>query len=326
MKVWAINGVTPVVDPSSFVHASAVLIGDVIVGPGCYIGPAASLRGAPTMEVTQFGCDAADVGTWDHARAPAAAESPVFIAAFPRSGTTLLEMTLDAHPLLKSMDEQPFLQNALNELCVPGVRYPAELGRLSDAQLDQVRGAYWERVNKKLRLERGQRLVDKNPLNILRLPAIRRLFPHAHILHAVRHPCDVVLSCYMQHFRAPDFAFLCADLKTLAVGYRRTMDFWYRQLDLLDPTVREVHYERLVAGFETEMHGIIDFLELPWNDRLLEPATHARSKGYISTPSYAQVVQPVNQRSVGRWRAYEKHFAEVLPLLRPYLDRWNYEA
>jgi carbonic anhydrase/acetyltransferase-like protein (isoleucine patch superfamily) len=45
MKVWAINGVTPVVDPSSFVHASAVLIGDVIVGPGCYIGPAASLRG-----------------------------------------------------------------------------------------------------------------------------------------------------------------------------------------------------------------------------------------------------------------------------------------
>jgi phenylacetic acid degradation protein len=45
MKVWAINGVTPVVDPSAFVHVSAVLIGDVIVGPGCYVGPAASLRG-----------------------------------------------------------------------------------------------------------------------------------------------------------------------------------------------------------------------------------------------------------------------------------------
>jgi Flp pilus assembly protein TadD len=288
--------------------------------------PAASLRGAPTLEVTQFGCEAADVVTWDHARAPAAAESPVFIVAFPRSGTTLLEITLDAHPLLKSMDEQPFLQNALDELCSSGVRYPAELGRLSDAKLDQVRAAYWRRVNKKLRLEPGQRLVDKNPLNILRLPVIRRLFPNAHILLAVRHPCDVVLSCYMQHFRAPDFALLCAELKGLAVGYRRTMDFWYQQLELLNPTVREVHYERFVADFETEMHGIIDFLELPWNDRLLEPAVHARSKGYISTPSYAQVVQPVNQSSVGRWRAYEKHFAEVLPLLRPYLDRWNYEV
>jgi len=45
VKVWSINGVTPVVDPSAFVHPSAVLIGDVIVGAGCYIGPGASLRG-----------------------------------------------------------------------------------------------------------------------------------------------------------------------------------------------------------------------------------------------------------------------------------------
>jgi phenylacetic acid degradation protein len=44
-KVWAINGVVPVIDPSAFVHPSAVLIGDVIVGAGCYVGPAASLRG-----------------------------------------------------------------------------------------------------------------------------------------------------------------------------------------------------------------------------------------------------------------------------------------
>ena len=45
VRVWSINGVTPVVDPSAFVHPSAVLIGDVLVGPGCYIGPSASLRG-----------------------------------------------------------------------------------------------------------------------------------------------------------------------------------------------------------------------------------------------------------------------------------------
>src|SRR5437660_2965855 len=45
VKVWSINGVTPVVDPTAFVHPSAVLIGDVLVGAGCYIGPGASLRG-----------------------------------------------------------------------------------------------------------------------------------------------------------------------------------------------------------------------------------------------------------------------------------------
>jgi len=45
VRVWSINGVTPVVDPDAFVHPSAVLIGDVLVGPGCYIGPSACLRG-----------------------------------------------------------------------------------------------------------------------------------------------------------------------------------------------------------------------------------------------------------------------------------------
>ena len=45
LTVYAIDGITPVVDPTAFVHPSAVLIGDVIIGPGCYIGPCASLRG-----------------------------------------------------------------------------------------------------------------------------------------------------------------------------------------------------------------------------------------------------------------------------------------
>lgn len=44
-KVYSIDGITPVVHPSSFVHPSAVLIGDVVIGPRCYIGPLASLRG-----------------------------------------------------------------------------------------------------------------------------------------------------------------------------------------------------------------------------------------------------------------------------------------
>jgi len=136
----------------------------------------------------------------------------------------------------------------------------------------------------------------------------------------------VLFSCFMQHFRSPDFALLCADLATLTLGYRRTMDYWYQQAGILGPAIREVRYESLVADFESEIHGISDFLGLPWDERLLAPAAHARSKGYISTPSYAQVVQPVNQRSVDKWRAYETHFAQVLPTLRPYLDRWGYDV
>lgn len=288
--------------------------------------PTLSIRGVPVMTVTEHSCDPADVATWDHTGAPSVGESPIFIVAFPRSGTTLLELTLDAHPMLRSMDERPFVQNALDDMLALGVSYPEELGRLSGAQLEQLRGGYWERVGRKIRLEGGQRLVDKNPLNILRLPVIRRLFPNARIVFAIRHPCDVLLSCFMQHFRAPDFALLCAGLATLGTGYRRTMDFWYQQARLLEPVVREVRYESLVGDFEAEVRGICDFLELPWDSGMLAPASHARSKGYISTPSYSQVVQPVSSKAVGRWRRYEKHFSGVLPQLEPYLRRWGYDG
>jgi len=57
---------------------------------------------------------------------------------------------------------------------------------------------------------------------------------------------------------------------------------------------------------------------------MLAPGAHARAKGFISTPSYSQVIEPVNNRSVGRWKHYERHFSDVLPILMPWLERWGY--
>ena len=233
---------------------------------------------------------------------------------------------LDAHPLLRSMDEQPFLQNAIDRMESFGVRYPDQLGALTPPQLEQARGHYWSLVAAKVRLQPGQRLVDKNPLNLLRLPAIRRLFPRAHVILAIRHPCDVVLSCYMQHFRAPDFALLCRDLPTLARGYRRAFDFWYGQAQLLRPACLELRYESFVADFAAQARAVAEFLGLPWDEAMLDPGRHARARGFISTPSYSQVVQPVNTGAVDRWRRYAAYFGEALAELEPYLRRWNYAA
>ena len=286
--------------------------------------PQWTLRALPDMSVTALGCDAADVAAWDHTGAPSSVESPVFVVGFPRSGTTLLELALDAHPQLKSMDEQRFVQDALDELVASGADYPQRLRDVSQEVLTRVRASYWERVAKKVKLAPGERLVDKNPLNILRLPVIRRVFPNARILLAVRHPCDVILSCYMQQFRAPDFALLCRSIESLAVGFRRTFDYWYSQSALLSPAVHELKYEDFVRDFESGMRGVTNFLELPWAESMLRPAERAQAKGYISTPSYAQVTQPVNSKSVDRWRRYEKHFAGAIPTLEPYLSRWGY--
>ena len=281
---------------------------------------------SPAMDLARAGCDPQDVAAWDDREAPGVEDSPIFIVAFPRSGTTLLEQILDAHPDLRSMDETPFLKRALDDARGCGVRYPAELGKLSAAQLEEIRAHYWEQVRSKVEVQRGQRLVDKNPLNMMRLPLIRRLFPHARTVLAVRHPCDTVLSCFQQQFRAPDLALICRDLPTLAQNFRTAFDFWYAQLPLLGAATLEVRYERLVADFAAEVRRLADFLLLPWDDALLSPGEHARAKGYISTPSYSQVIQPIHRKSVGRWRPYAGHFTEALPLLMPLIERWGYAA
>ena len=119
---------------------------------------------------------------------------------------------------------------------------------------------------------------------------------------------------------------LCADMPSLTVGYRKTFDFWYEHVALLSPLVLEVKYENLVADFAPEVRRMAEFLQLPWNEAMLAPAARARDKGYISTPSYSQVVQPVHQRAVGRWQAYRPYLEPALPVLRPYLTRWGYDS
>jgi hypothetical protein len=250
--------------------------------------------------------------------------SPVFIVGFPRSGTTLLEQVLDAHPLLRSMDEQPFLLRAVTRVIDRGADYPNGLGGLAPNHLDEIRARYWDDVQSRVSVGPGIRLVDKNPMNLVLLPLIKRLFPNAPIVLAVRHPCDTVLSCFFQHFRS-DLALVNYDLSVLARSYARAFGFWHSQSAVLRPTVHELKYERLATDLATEVARLCTFLGLTRHEAMLAPAEHARGKGFISTPSYAQVLEPVTSRSIGRWKNYRRHFnGEVLAPLIPWIRRWGY--
>jgi tetratricopeptide (TPR) repeat protein len=273
--------------------------------------------------LTVNGCDPEDVALWESV-GPATEDSPIFIVGFPRSGTTLLEQMLDAHPRLQAMDEQPFLLRAVARVTDRGVSYPAELGKLSGSDLNDIRARYWDGVRKRVPLAPDRRLVDKNPMNMVLLPIIRRVFPKAPIILAIRHPCDTVVSCFLQHFRS-DLALLGRDLTALASAYSRAFGFWYAQSALLQPATHELKYEQLTTECATEVDRLCAFLQLPRHDAMLAPGDHARAKGFISTPSYAQVLEPVSDRSVGRWKHYERHFgSEVLALLMPWIERWGY--
>lgn len=281
---------------------------------------------ANPLNITNFYVSAQQLEAWRPIEAPPLEDSPIFVLGFPRSGTTMLEQMLDAHPGMVSMDERPFVQRVIERMQSMGLQYPEQLGQLDSSQCEMLREVYWGAVAEVVQLKPGQRLVDKNPLTMLRLPLLVRLFPNARIIFVVRHPCDVVMSNYMQHFNAPAYVALCSTLPRLAAGYAAAMRFWHAHVALLKPRVFEWKYEDAIHDFGSNVLKLGAFLELDDVKPLHDFSEHARRKGYIGTPSYAQVVQPVYSGSIGRWQRYAGYFEPILPLLEPAMRHWGYET
>ena len=263
---------------------------------------------------------------WPATTAPDAKDSPVFIVGFPRSGTTLLEQMLDAHPGLQSMDENPFFNRLADRLKSHGEGIMDKLELLQQRDCDELRKLYLIMVSEKIPRRWDAQLVDKNPLNMLWLPLIYRLFPRAKFILAVRHPCDVILSCYMQNFRSSILGAACANLPRLASAYVGAMDYWLQTVGILQPDVLVSRYEDLVADFPGHTTRIAQFLGLDDATPMLRFDQHARDKGYIATPSYDQVIEPVNRKGVNRWMRYQQEFELVLPTLEPMLRFWGYSS
>lgn len=266
----------------------------------------------------------ADYLRWPPMVAPDPQQSPVFIVGFPRSGTTLLEQMLDAHPRLQSMDERPFFNILSDQLGHYGFRHPYDLDKLSQSDCDELRKGYLSMACSKVPRRWDAQLVDKNPMNMLWLPMIHRLFPQAKFILALRHPCDVLLSNYMQNFRSTVLALACASIERLATAYVAAMECWLDHVAVLQPQVFVSRYEDLVADTAGQTQRIAAFLGLEDAAPLLTFDQRAREKGYIATPSYTQVIVPVNRKGLGRWVGYRDALAPALPILEPMLKHWGY--
>ncbi|HET6913400.1 MAG TPA: sulfotransferase [Rhodanobacteraceae bacterium] len=284
-----------------------------------------ALHGQPLPMVTRT-VDAHAYAAWKSAAAPSAVQSPVFVIGFPRSGTTLLEQMLDAHPDFSSMDERGYVYQLIERMEHAGQRYPADLAGLTQQETDQLRAVYWRLVGHTLPGLGRRRLVDKNPLNMLCLPMILRLFPAARIILCLRHPCDVLLSCSMQAFRSPAFRVMCSSLPGLARGYADAFGQCCRHIEVFAPQVLEWRYESVVDDFEGAVARLGAFLAVEDASPFADFAERARAKRFIATPSYARVTEAVNRSAVGRWENYREQFEPVLPTLRPWLDRFGYIA
>lgn len=255
---------------------------------------------------------------------------PIFFLGFPRSGTTLTEQMLAAHPALTTTDELPLVREVMEEIRLrqmPGVEYPQYLPMLTGEHIAAGRRAYWRAARQRLGAQAlaGKILVDKIPLNTWRLMVIRRVFPKAKILFALRDPRDIVVSCFFQRFNPNPAMVHFQTLEGTARIYAAVMDGWLKYREYLDLDFMETRYEDLVADTEGQARKMISFLGLPWEDSVLR-YREKPSERVLSTPSYMAVREPIYNKSVARWKRYEKHLGPVLPILEPYVRALGYEV
>lgn len=243
-----------------------------------------------------------------------------FVLGFPRSGTTLLEQVLAAHPKVSALDESDALAMAADHL----IRDEAGLAALSRLGADEARAcrdAYWAQIRREAGGDlAGKVLIDKNPLNSMRLPIIAKLFPGAKIIFALRDPRDVVLSGYRRLYYSQMLEFHTLD------GAARFYDEVMRLTDVYGPRLtietHTVRHEDLVANFETQTRGVLSVLGLEWTPAIMD---FAKGPVISNTPSAAQVAQGLNAEGVGQWRRHEKDLGSVMAILEPWASRFGYE-
>jgi len=244
---------------------------------------------------------------------------PAFLVGFPRSGTTLLDTFLLGHPDTAVLEEVP-LVNAAQGVLGDMLDLPAR----SEAELRRGRDAYFEELRDHVDPAFSGLVVDKLPLNMLAVPYLYSLFPKARFIFAQRHPCDCVLSCFMQGFAMNDSMACFLDIEMAAHYYDAAMSLWTRSKEVVPIAVRTVVYEELVVEPEAQLRPLVDFLGLEWREELLDHRATAKARSGIGTPSYNQVTQPLSRAPSGRWKRYAKQLEPVLPILLPWAERLGY--
>jgi Flp pilus assembly protein TadD len=231
-----------------------------------------------------------------------ASAKPIFVVGMPRSGTSLAEQIIAAHPAIHGAGELAFWET----LFVNDSQIREEI--LDEAKRIKIAESY-------LRLLDGfsadtLRIVDKTPVNSDFLGIIYSVFPNARVIYMQRNPIDTCLSCYFQQFfTGLNFTLDLSDLAHYFREHERLMQHWRHVLP--SGFILDVPYEALVADQELWSRKMLEFAGVDWDDRCLEFHSDKRP---VTTASAWQVRQKIYSKSVARWRNYEKYIGPLKSL------------
>jgi tetratricopeptide (TPR) repeat protein len=263
------------------------------------------------------------IDVFDHPKALASDQTPIFIVGMPRSGTTLVEQIIASHSSVIGGGELSFLQDvitgqrtsnvSISELNKTNDGYPVGVLSLSDQDFSKIGQAYLNLV--KNRLNTIDIFTDKMPQNFFFIGLIKLVLPHAKIIHCRRSPLDTCMSCYSIHFPyGQEFSNELTELGLYYKEYYRLMCHWK---SVLPDEILDISYEDLVTNPKSGTKKMLEFCELPWEEGCLEFHKTAR---HVTTASAAQIRQPIYKTAVKRWQRFETHLQPLINALGPLAD------
>ena len=251
---------------------------------------------------------------------------PIFMFGFPRSGTTLLDTILRSHPMIEVIEEKPATNKLINSLNKLTNNSLININDIDSKKIEEISLNYFEEISSYTKKTDSQKIyIDKMPLNIIYIAEIQKIFPEAKFIISLRHPCDCVLSSFIQNFKLNDSMSNFLNLNDTANLYDLVMKLYTIYKKKISFNFTEVKYENIVTNFNPEIKKILKFLEVQWDDSVLEYQKTAKQRERIFTPSYDQVIKPLYTKSIGRWIKYKSKLSSVYLTLKPWIREFDYE-
>ncbi|NND81809.1 MAG: tetratricopeptide repeat protein [Gammaproteobacteria bacterium] len=245
------------------------------------------------------------------------APDPIFIVGLPRAGSTLLEQILASHSQVDGTLELPNILSLARRLrgrkpvkVGDEPQYPKILAELEEDYFQRFGQQYID--DTRVFRQDAPLFIDKMPNNFLHIGLIRLILPNAKIIDARRHPMACCFSGFKQLFaEGQEFTYGLAEIGSYYKAYIEMMDHWD---EVLPGFVLRVQHEDVVQDLETQVHRMLEFCGLPFEQACLE---FHKTKRNVRTPSSEQVRQPIYTTGLEQWRNYEEYLQPLKDALGP---------